>query len=156
MKKIVMHKRKGVLIVEILVVVVIISLLTLLEIPDTPIVRNRGWGMDERRKIAFMQLREIEYALDIYRKHNGLYPTTEQGLEALITKPTTDPQPENYLEGGYLKKLPTDPWGNPFIYRSYGEEGQIDIISCGPDGEEGTEDDITNHIEKYTKKEVSL
>ena len=98
-----------------------------------------------RRDIAVIQIVEIERTLEIYFKHNGFYPTTEQGLEALVTKPKTDPQPEDYPEGGYYKKLPSDPWKNPFIYRNRGEEGAIDIISCGPDGKEGTEDDITNH-----------
>ena len=108
------------------------------------------------RQIAVVQIREIENTLELYYKHNGFYPTTEQGLEALVSKPTTDPQPGNYAEGGYFKKLPLDPWrnpfiyrnhgwGNPFIYRNHGEEGSIDIISCGPDGKEGTADDITNY-----------
>jgi len=100
-----------------------------------------GWPICD---IAVVMIREIEIALDLYYNHNGFYPTTEQGLEALVSKPTTDPQPGNYAEGGYFKKLPLDPWGDPFIYRNHGE-GAIDIISYGPDGEEGTGDDITNH-----------
>ena len=106
------------------------------------------------RETATVQLREIEKALEFFFKHNGFYPTTEQGIEALVTKPTTDPQPENYAEGGYLKRVPLDPWGNSFIYRSHGEKGPIEIISCGSDGEEGTKDDITNYIEENIVNEV--
>ena len=99
-----------------------------------------------KRIIAIMQqIKEIEQALDIYRLHNGFYPSTEQGLEALLTKPTTNPQPKKYVEGGYIKIFPLDPWGNPFIYRNSGDNGHIDIISCGPDGIEGGGDDITNN-----------
>ena len=127
--------------IEILVVVVMIVLLTQLEV-----VRVAGWpGMSSHRTAAEVQIREIENALGLYYYHNGFYPTTIQGLEALVTKPTACPQPKNYPEGGYLKRILIDPWGNPFIYRCPGEIGLIDIISCGPDGIEGTEDDITNH-----------
>jgi general secretion pathway protein G len=122
-----------------MVVIVIVGLLAGLEVSNT---RHSSNG--HRRDIVTLQIREIENALDIYYKHNGFFPTTEQGLEALVIKPTTDPQPKEYLEGGYMKKIPLDPWGNPFIYRCHGEKGPIDIISCGPDGEEDTEDDITN------------
>ena len=139
-----------------MVVIVIFGLLMLLEIPST-IGRYSSRGhRREMPYIAVLQIQEINNVLDIYLKHNGFYPTTEQGLEALVTKPKTDPQPENYAEGGYLKRVPMDPWGNPIIYRRNGEEGPIEIISCGPDGEEGTKDDITNYIEEYTEKGVPL
>jgi general secretion pathway protein G len=135
------HKRKNVAFVEILFVVVIVGLLMILEIPnpDHKTVNTKKFNID-----AVTEIRLIEYALDLYYRHNGFYPTTDQGLVALVLKPTTDPQPENYPEGGYLKKVPLDPWKNPFIYRSHGGKGLIDIISCGSDGEEGTDDDITN------------
>jgi len=109
-----------------------------LKVPAAP-------GGGQRRYTTAVVIMTMENALDVYFRHNGFYPTTEQGLEALMTKPTTSPQPENYFEGGYIKKVPLDSWGNPFIYRRHGEEGPIDIISCGPDGVEGTEDDVTNH-----------
>ena len=134
------YKREGFTLVEILVVVVILGMLAALVIPQVV-----GQGEDAKRTAAAVQIREIENALDIYRLHNGFYPTTEQGLEALVTKPTTNPQPKKYVEGGYMKKVPMDPWGNYFIYRSPGEKGMIDIISCGPDGEEGSGNNITNH-----------
>ena len=140
MRKIKRYKRRGFTLVEILVVVVILGMLAALVIPNII-----GSSDEARRTAAAVQIREIENALDIYRLHNGFYPTTEQGLEALVTKPSTNPQPKKYVEGGYMKKIPMDPWGNPFIYRSPGEKGTIDIISCGPDGDEGTGNNITNH-----------
>ena len=133
-------KRRGFTLVEILVVVVILGLLAALVIPNVV-----GQSDDARRTAAVVQIKEIESALDIYRLHNGFYPTTEHGLEALVTRPTTNPQPRRYTEGGYLRRVPLDPWGNPFIYRSPGERGAIDIISTGPDGEEGTGNNISNH-----------
>ena len=104
-------------------------------------IKNGG----ARRVIAAKQIKTLKEALDIYRLHNEFYPSTEQGLVALVTKPTTPPEPKKYVEGGYMKIVPLDPWGNPFIYRNHGDNGHIDIISCGPDGEEGGEDDITNN-----------
>ena len=98
-----------------------------------------------KRTAAVVQIREIETALDMYRLHNGFYPSTEQGLKALVTKPVTYPQPKKYVEGAYLKKVPLDPWGNPFVYRNPGNKGSIDIISCGPSGKEGVGYNITSH-----------
>lgn len=140
MRKIKRYKRKGFTLVEILVVVVILGLLAALVVPNII-----GQTDEARRTVAATQIKEIEQALDIYRLQNGFYPTTEQGLEALVSKPTTNPQPKKFPEGGYMKRVPLDPWKNPFIYRSPGEKGTIDIISCGADGEEGTGNNITNH-----------
>ena len=140
MRRINRNKRKGFTLVEILVVVVILGMLAALIIPNVI-----GQTDEAKRIAAGVQIKEIENALDIYRLQNGFYPTTEQGLEALVTKPTTNPQPKKYIEGGYMKKVPMDPWGNPFIYRSPGDKGLIDIISCGPDGEESSGNNITNH-----------
>ena len=144
MKKTTIYKkRRGFTLVEILVVVVILGMLAALVVPNI-----MGQADEAKRTATAVQIREIENALDVYRLHNGFYPTTEQGLEALVSKPSTSPQPKKYADGGYMKKVPIDPWGNPFIYRSPGEKGLIDIISCGADGEEGGEGrgkDITNH-----------
>ena len=140
MKRIACNKRKGFTLVEIMVVVVILGLLAALVIPNV-----FGQTVEAKRTAAATQIKTIEQALDLYRLNNGFYPTTEQGLEALVTKPTTNPQPKKYADGGYMKKVPLDPWGNPYIYRSPGEKGAIDIISTGPDGEEGTGNNITNH-----------
>ena len=86
----------------------------------------------------------LENALDMYKLDNSRYPTTEQGLEALQNKPSGDPEPRNYPEDGYIKRLPQDPWGNDYVLNSPGEHGKIDVLSVGPDREEGTDDDIGN------------
>ena len=89
----------------------------------------------------------IETALKLYRLDNGFYPTQDQGLDALVTRPNLPPEPQNYRTGGYLKKVPKDPWGREFIYRMPGDHGEYDLLSYGPDGQEGGEEknkDITN------------
>nr|WP_321499725.1 type II secretion system major pseudopilin GspG [uncultured Dethiosulfovibrio sp.] len=137
-----MKRRSGFTLVEVLVVVVIIGMLAALVAPKVV-----GRGEEAKRTAAQVQIREIEQALDMYKLDSGMYPTTEQGLEALITKPTTSPEPRRWKEGGYVRKLPVDPWGKEFIYRQPGDHGEIDLFSCGPDGEEGGEGDgkdITN------------
>jgi general secretion pathway protein G len=134
------YKRRGFTLVEILVVVVILGMLAALIVPNVV-----GQAEEAKRKAAAVQIREIEQALDIYRLHNGFYPTTEQGLEALVSKPASNPQPKQYTPGGYMKKVPMDPWGNPFIYRNPGEKGAIDIISTGNDGEEASGNNISNN-----------
>jgi len=83
----------------------------------------------------------LENALDMYKLDNNRYPTTEQGLDALVTKPSIDPAPRSYRDGGYIKRLPQDPWGNPYQLLSPGQFGKIDIFSMGLDG---TDDDIGN------------
>jgi general secretion pathway protein G len=80
----------------------------------------------------------------MYKLDNNRYPTTEQGLDALVNKPTAAPEPRSYREGGYIKRLPQDPWGNPYQMLSPGQFGKIDIFSMGLDGEAGTDDDIGN------------
>ncbi|SMG21274.1 type II secretion system major pseudopilin GspG [Dethiosulfovibrio salsuginis] len=137
-----MKRRSGFTLVEVLVVVVIIGMLAALVAPKVV-----GRGEEAKRTATHVQIREIEQALDMYKLDSGMYPTTEQGLEALITKPTTSPEPRRWKEGGYLKKLPVDPWGKEFIYRQPGDHGDFDLFSCGADGEEGGEGDgkdITN------------
>ena len=152
MIQIVWYKRikdrvKSITLAEIIVVVVMLVLLTALKVPDSNVSRGKAFDSPSRGTAAAMQISNIETALDNYYKHNGFYPTTIQGLKALVSKPTIRPEPKNYQEGGYMKKVPLDSWGNPFIYRNPGEKelGLFDLISCGADGEEGTEDDITNH-----------
>jgi type II secretion system protein G len=82
----------------------------------------------------------IETALKIYRLDNYVYPTTEQGLEALVEPSPIDPQPRNFKEGGYLAEVPRDPWGRPYLYLSPGENGEVDIYTLGADGLAGGED----------------
>ncbi|WP_341767492.1 type II secretion system major pseudopilin GspG [Burkholderia vietnamiensis] len=95
---------------------------------------------DEARRIAARQdIGTIMQALKLYRLDNGSYPTQEQGLAALVTKPTTDPVPNNWMKGGYLERLPNDPWNNSYKYLNPGVHGAIDVFSYGADGKEGGE-----------------
>jgi general secretion pathway protein G len=137
------RRRRGFTLIEIMVVVVIVGLLAAIVVPN---VVSRA--EEARRTAARTQIESIATALDMYRLHNGLYPTTQQGLEALIRKPTTAPIPRKYPSDPYMKRIPDDPWGYPYIYRCPGEKGAFDILSTGPDGEEGGEGknaDISNH-----------
>ncbi len=138
-----MKRRTGFTLIEIMVVVVILGLLAAVVVPNV-IARVE----EARRTTAKTQIETIVTALEMYRLHNGVYPTTQQGLEALVKKPTTAPVPKRYPNEPYIKSIPEDPWKNPYIYRCPGEIGAYDIVSAGPDGEEGGEGknaDITNH-----------
>lgn len=86
----------------------------------------------------------LENALDMYKLDNHHYPTTNQGLESLVEAPTLPPLAANYNKEGYIKRLTADPWGNDYVLVNPGEHGAYDLLSAGPDGEMGTEDDITN------------
>lgn len=135
-------KRTGFTMIEMLVVVVILGLLATLVVPKVV-----GQGEEAKKTATMVQIKEIEQALDMFKLDNGFYPSTEQGLDALVQKPSMTPEPRKYREGGYMKKLPIDPWGGPFVYRSPGEHGEYDLFSTGTDGQEGGEGkgkDITN------------
>ena len=129
-------KGKGFTLIEIMVVVVIIGLLV-------AIVSPRLMVQYEKAKVVqtSTQIRNLEQALNLFKLSCGFYPSTEQGLKALIEKPTVGRIPENYDEGGYLEKgrVPWDAWGNSFIYLCPGIQGDYDIISLGRDGKEGGE-----------------
>lgn len=126
----------GFTLIEIMVVIVILGLLA-------AIIAPRIIGRVDEAKVteAKVQISSMETALKLYRLDNGRYPSTEQGLEALITKPTTGIIPKKWRKGGYLekKKVPADPWGNPYIYASPGLHGDYDIITYGADGVRGGE-----------------
>ena len=127
--------QRGFSLVEILVVLVIMGLLISVVAPT---VLNRA---DEARvQKAYADFKSIETALKIYRLDNYVYPTTEQGLEALVEPSSLDPEPRNFKAGGYLQQLPIDPWGRPYLYLSPGENGEIDIYSLGADGVSGGEE----------------
>jgi general secretion pathway protein G len=91
-----------------------------------------------------VDIKQLENMLDLYKMQNGFYPTTDQGLEALVTMTTSEPVPRNFPDGGYTRHLPKDPWGGEYKLGSPGEMGRVDIFSAGPDRTEGTDDDIGN------------
>jgi len=117
-----------------MVVVVILGILAAIIIP-----RISERPEQARRTKAILDIKSIETALSLFQMDNGFYPSTEQGLQALVEKPTTGRTPNSYNESGYLKKVPLDPWKNPYIYISPGARGDYDLISYGADGEEGGE-----------------
>ncbi|MEM1141014.1 MAG: type II secretion system major pseudopilin GspG [Pseudomonadota bacterium] len=124
----------GFSLVEILVVLVIMGLLVSIVAPT---VLNQA--DDARIKKAQADFKAIETALKIYRLDNYVYPSTEQGLDALVTASALDPQPRNFKNGGYLSEIPVDPWGRPYLYLSPGENGEVDIYTLGADGLAGGE-----------------
>jgi general secretion pathway protein G len=127
-------KNRGFTLIEIMVVVIILGLLALLVAP-----RVIGRLATAKDKTARAQIELFGTALDTYRLDNGQYPTTQQGLEALWTRPPTPPQPRNWA-GPYLRKrIPLDPWSNPYVYRSPGEANpeSYDLLSLGADGAPG-------------------
>jgi len=124
----------GFSLVEILVVLVIMGLLISVVAPT---VLNQA---DEARiQKVYADFKSIETALKIYRLDNYVYPTTEQGLQALVEASTLDPEPRNFRAGGYLEELPIDPWGRPYLYMSPGEHKEVDLYSLGADGLSGGE-----------------
>ncbi len=123
---------KGFTLIEIMVVIFIIALLAALVVP-----KIIGRTEEAKKTAAMTQIREFENALSLYHLDNGSYPTTEQGLEALVKKPTLPPEPNNYKAGGYISKIPKDPWGHPYVYLAPGTHGEFDIMSYGADGARG-------------------
>ena len=120
--------------IEVMVVVAILAVLAALIVPK---VMSRP---DEARVVAARQdIASLLQALKLYRLDNLRYPTTEQGLAALVTRPTLSPVPPNWKPGGYLERLPRDPWGNPYQYLSPGLRGEVDVFSFGADGVAGGE-----------------
>ena len=127
-------QQRGFTLIELMVVIVILGILAGVVVPRI---------MDNPDKARVAKARHditaLESALDVYRLDNFTYPTTDQGLEALVIKPSGTPEPANWKEGGYIKKLRKDPWGNDYMYLSPGEHGDVDIYSLGADGAPGGE-----------------
>jgi len=134
----------GFTLIELMVVIIILGVLAGLIIP-----RVMGRPDEARQAKAKMQIESLESALKLYKLDNGPYPTTEQGLKALVEAPTAGNLPRNWRTGGYLEKgkVPKDPWNNEYIYVSPGSHGDFDLSSLGTDGEaggEGVDKDIHN------------
>lgn len=136
--------QSGFTLLEVMVVVVILGILA------TFVVQNLA-GAPEKARItkAKSDIRTIESALERYKLDNAYYPSTEQGLEALVEKPSGEPEPDNYQSGGYLKELPEDPWGNPYRYLGPRDSSgqQPRVFTLGRDnreGGEGPDQDISN------------
>lgn len=138
------HQRhqRGFTLLEIMVVIFIIGLLVAIVAPN--VLSNQDDAMQQK---ARADIATLEQALDMYRLDNYRYPTTEQGLAALVSPPTQAPLATSYRSEGYVRRLPEDPWGNAYRYRSPGENGTIDIYTLGADarpGGEGLDADIGN------------
>ncbi|NOQ42300.1 MAG: type II secretion system major pseudopilin GspG [Desulfuromusa sp.] len=128
------RNQRGFTLIEIMVVVVILGILAAIVVP-----RLLDEPEKARRTAAATQIRSFEEALGIFKLENGFYPSTEQSLQALVTKPTVGRIPARYKEGGYIRKIPLDPWGQPYLYLRPGVHGDLDLFSYGPDGETGGE-----------------
>jgi general secretion pathway protein G len=135
---------RGFTLIELMVVLVILGVLASLIVP-----RIMSRPEEARRIKARVDIQSLETALKLYNLDSGDYPTTEQGLQALIDPPSVGTLPTKWRDGGYLekRKIPKDPWGNDYIYLSPGTQGDFDLISYGADGElggEGKDEDVVN------------
>lgn len=128
------NRCSGFTLIELMVVIVILGVLAGLIVP-----RIMGRPDEARQLKAKMQIESIETALKLYKLDNGSYPSTDQGLDALVARSEAPPIPKKWRDGGYLEKgkVPTDPWGNTFVYLSPGVNGDYDISSYGADGVSG-------------------
>ena len=124
---------RGFTLIEVMVVVIILGILAAVVVPNI-------MDKPEQARItkAKQDIRALESALNMYKLDNFVYPNTDQGLEALVTKPGGSPDPKNWKQ--YLKRLPKDPWGNPYQYLNPGVQGDVDIFTFGPDGQQGGDD----------------
>lgn len=133
------NKQRGFTLLEVMVVIVILGIIASMVVPN--LIGNQEQAA---RQKAVVDIQQLESALDMYRLRNGFYPTTEQGMQALVTAPTSLPVPRAFPDGGFIRRLPKDPWDEDYILISPGQVGRIDILTKGPDRTAGTEDDIGN------------
>ena len=134
-----MKKVQGFTLLEVMVVIVILGILASMVVPNL-------MGSQERANMqkAVSDVTALETSLSLYKMDNYDYPSTEQGLEALVEQTDLEPAPRRFPEDGYIKRLPKDPWGSEYILLNPGEQSKMDVFSVGPDREAGTEDDIGN------------
>jgi general secretion pathway protein G len=132
-------QQQGFTMLELMVVIVILGILASMVVPN--VMGNKEIAMKQK---AVSDITALETSLKMYKLHNNYYPTTDQGLEALVNKTDIEPLPRTFPEEGYLPRLPKDPWNNEYILLNPGEYGAMDVFSAGPDGEAGTDDDIGN------------
>ncbi len=140
------HLQRGFTLLEVMIVILIIGLLGTIVTPY--VLDNLDTAKTEKAKA---DIHALEQALDQYRLDNNNYPTTDQGLDSLIRKPSSSPEPKNYRPSGYIKRLQQDPWGNSYQYLQPGEHGAFDLYSLGKDNEvggEGLDADIGNWTAK--------
>ena len=134
------RRQRGFTLIEIMVVIAILGILAALIVPK---IMSRP---DEARRVAAKaDIGSIMQSLNLYRLDNGRYPTQEQGLRALVEKPTAEPVPNNWKGGGYMDRVPVDPWGKEYQYLNPGVHGEVDVFSYGADsrpGGEGNDADI--------------
>ena len=131
--------QKGFTLLEVMVVIVILGIIASMVVPN--LMGNQEQAAKQK---VVVDIQQLESALDMYRLRNGFYPTTEQGIGSLVTAPTSQPAPRSFPEGGFIRRLPKDPWGEEYIMVSPGQLGRIDVYSKGPDRVAGTDDDIGN------------
>ena len=137
-----MQRQRGFTLLEIMVVIVILGILAAVVVP-----RIMDRPDDARIAKARQDIRVLESSLNLYKLDNFNYPSTQQGLESLVSQPSGEPQARNWKSGGYIKQLPKDPWGNDYQYLNPGVKGEFDIFSLGADnrpGGEGAAADIGN------------
>ena len=130
----ILRRNSGFTLLEIMVVIVILGLLAAIVVP-----KLIGRTEEAKRTQTRIQIKNVEQALQLFKLDNGFYPSTEQGLSALVRNPEIGRVPKNYRKGGYLDRVPTDPWGNAYVFVSPGVERDYEISSYGGDGVPGGE-----------------